>query len=164
MATPSHVPAPPQGPGVYPPFPAPPVEGRGKRVGWTVGISIGVVLLVCGLGTAAVIGAVVASQGSSQERAHAAVSAYLNALRAGKYEAAYNLLCDDAQESEGPGEFRARVSAEPVIEEYTLGTLDLISAAVPVHATYDDGGSAELEAYLGVDRKTRDFEVCSIGE
>jgi hypothetical protein len=164
MATASHVPAPPQGPGVHPPFPAPPVEGRGKRVGWTIGISIGVVLVVCGLGSAALIGALVASQGSSQEHAHAVVSSYLNALRAGKYDDAYNLLCDDAQQSESPGEFRARERTEPVIERYSLGDLDLINAAVPVHATYDDGGTAELEAYLAVDRKTRDYEVCSIGE
>jgi hypothetical protein len=164
MTTAPHVPAPPQGPGVYPPFPAPPVEGKGKRIGWSIGISVGVVLLVCGLGAAALIGVGLASQGSYQERAHVAVSSYLNALRAGKYDQAYNLLCDDAQESESPAAFRARVAREPVIESYQMGDLDLLTGAVPVDATYDDGSSAQLEAYLGVDSKTGTFEVCEIGE
>jgi type II secretory pathway pseudopilin PulG len=164
MTTAPYVPAPPQGPGVHPPFPAPPVEGKGKRVGWSIGIAIGVVVLVCGLGTAALIGVAVASQGAYQERAHAAVSSYLNAVRAGRYDQAYNLLCDDAQNNESPAQFRARVSAEPVIESYTMGDLDLLTGAVPVDATYDDGSSARLEAYLGVDSGTGTFEVCEIGE
>ncbi|MFI5895468.1 hypothetical protein ACIA5D_35775 [Actinoplanes sp. NPDC051513] len=164
MTTAPHVPAPPQGPGVYPPFPAPPVEGKGKRIGWSIGISVGVVLLVCGLGTAALIGVGVASQKSNQEKANVAISSYLNAVRVGKYDQAYNLLCDDAQENESPAAFRARVAAEPVIESYTIGDLDPFSGAVPVDATYDDGSNAQLEAYLGIDSKTGTFEVCEIGE
>jgi hypothetical protein len=164
MTTAPHVPAPPQGPGVYPPFPAPPVEGRGKRIGWGIGIAIGVVLLVCGGGTAALIGFGISAQGAYQERAHAAVSAYLNALREGKYDEAYKQLCDDAQRNESPSAFRARVTSEPVIEKYTMGDLDLVTGAVPVDATYDNGTSARLEAYLGVDNDTGAFEVCEIGE
>jgi len=109
MTTAPHVPAPPQGPGVQPPFPAPPVEGRGKRTGWAVGISIGVVVLFCGIGATAVIGIGATANGAYQERARAAVSSYLNALRDKKYDEAYNLLCDDAQTDESPAEFRARV-------------------------------------------------------
>jgi hypothetical protein len=164
MTTAPHVPAPPQGPGVYPPFPAPPVEGKGKRLGWSIGISAGVVVLVCGLGLTALIGVELASRGSYQEKADLAVSSYLNAVRAGKLDQAYNLLCDDAQDNESPAEFRARVSAEPVITEYHMGDFDVFTGTMPVDATYDDGSSGQLEAYLGVDSKTGTFEVCEIGE
>ncbi|MFF5292858.1 Rv0361 family membrane protein [Paractinoplanes globisporus] len=164
MTTAPHVPAPPQGPGVQPPFPAPPVEGRGKRTGWAVGISIGVVVLFCGIGATAVIGIGATANGAYQERARAAVSSYLNALRDKKYDEAYNLLCDDAQTDESPAEFRARVSIEPTIEAYRIGKLDLLTGTVPVDATYGDGSSAEVEAYLGVDSETGAFEVCDIGE
>ena len=164
MTTAPHVPAPPQGPGVQPPFPAPPVEGRGRRIGLGIGAAIGVVVLVCGGGTAALIGIGVTTKGAYQERAHVAVSGYLNALRAGKYDQAYDLLCDEAQSTESAAEFRSRVAREPVIEEYTMGDVDLVTLAVPVDATYDDGSRAELEAYLEVDNDTGAFEVCEIGE
>ena len=164
MTTVPHVPAPPQGPGVQPPFPAPPVEGRGKRVGLSIGIAIGVVVLVCGGGLAAVIGILASTQGAAQERAHAAVGSYLNALRDGKYDKAYDLLCDDARRTESQGEFRRRVAGEPVVQKYTMGRFDIVTWTMPVDATYDNGASAQLEAYLGTDQKTGEFEVCEIGE
>lgn len=158
------VPAPPQGPGVQPPFPAPPVEGRGKRVGLSIGIAIGVVVLVCGGGLAAVIGILASTQGAAQERAHAAVGGYLNALRDGKYDKAYDLLCDDARRTESQAAFRQRVTGEPVVQTYTMGRFDIVTWTMPVDATYDNGTSAQLEAYLGTDQDTGEFEVCEIGE
>src|SRR3954451_4749074 len=149
MTTAPHVPAPPQGPGVQPPFPAPPVEGRGRRVGMSVGIAIGVVVLVCGGGLAAVIGILASTQGASQERAQAAVSGYLNALRDGKYDKAYDLLCADAQQAESEAASQRRVTDEPVIQSYTMGKFDIVSWTMPVEATYDDGSDAQLEARLG---------------
>ncbi|WP_433302030.1 hypothetical protein ACQP2F_07860 [Actinoplanes sp. CA-030573] len=161
---PEEPPAPPPGPGVYPPFPAPPVEGKGKRIGLSIGIAAGVVLLVCGGGLAAIIGVAVSSQGSYQEKAHAAVSGYLNALRDGRYDAAYGMLCDETQQGESPAAFRSKVTAEPAIRSYTMGKFDLVSWSVPVDAVYDNGDSAKLEAYLGVDSGTGAFEVCELGE
>jgi hypothetical protein len=161
---PSGPPAPPPGPGVHPPFPAPPVEGKGKRIGWGIGIAAGVVVLVCGGGLAALIGVGVSMQGSYQEKAHAAVGGYLNALRDKKYDAAYDLLCDETQQDETAAEFRSKVSSEPGIQTYTMGDFDLVSGSVPVNAVYENGDRAQLEAYLGVDRDTGGFEVCSLGE
>jgi len=164
MTTAPHVPAPPQGPGVQPPFPAPPVEGRGKRIGLSIGVAIGVVVLVCGGGLAALIGLLASSQSSAQEHANAAVSGYLNALRDGKYDKAYDLLCDEARQNESQAEFRERVSGEPVVRTYTMGKFDVLTFSMPVDATYDNGSTAQLEAYLGSDRTTGAFEVCEIGE
>jgi hypothetical protein len=164
MSTAAHVPAPPQGPGVQPPFPAPPVEGRGKRVGLGFGIGAGVLVLVCGGGLAALIGVIVSTSGALQEHAEAAVGEYLGALHDKKYDKAYDLLCQQAQRDESPSEFRERVAAEKPIESYQIGDFSLVTLSVPVKATYDDGDVADLEAYMGQDPSTGQFEVCDIGE
>jgi hypothetical protein len=164
MTTAPHVPAPPQGPGVHPPFPAPPVEGRGKRIGMGLGIGAGVLVLVCGGGAAALFGLGASMNSALQERAYAAVRGYLGALHDGDVAKAYGLLCDSAQRDETQAEFRERIAAAQPIERYTLGTFDLVSVAVPVAATYADGNTANLEAYLDQDKDTGGFEVCELAE
>jgi hypothetical protein len=164
MTTAPHVPGPPPGPGVYPPFPAPPVEGKGKRIGWGLGIAAGVIVLICGGGVAALIGIGVSATGALQERAEAAVSDYLDAVEAKRYDDAYSLLCDSTQEDESSAEFRARIAGEEVITDYTFGDFNIVSMTMPVDATYASGASAELSAALEQDTDTGEFEVCSIGE
>jgi hypothetical protein len=164
MTTAPPIPAPPQGPGVHPPFPAPPVEGKGRRIGLSLGIGAAVLVLICGGGGVALAGLVASGEGAIQERARAAVRGYLDAVHDKQYERAYGLLCDQAQQEESPGDFRLRISREPVIESYELGDFDLISGAVPVDATYADGDTGQLEAYLGQDRSTGEFEVCELAE
>src|SRR6266536_1654405 len=154
MTTAPHVPAPPQGPGVQPPFPAPPVEGRGKRVGLSIGIALGVVVRLVIFPVAQRV------QISADRRVRVLLGGTLNALRDGKYDKAYDLLCDDARQNESPAEFRRRVAGEPVVKTYTMGKFDVLTFSMPVHATYDNGSSAQLEAYLGSDRTTGAFEVC----
>jgi hypothetical protein len=164
MSTAPHVPAPPQGPGVYPPFPAPPVEGKGKRVGWALGIAAGVLVLVCGGGLAAVIGLTASMGGALKEQAHVVVADYLDALHDREYDRAYRMLCEQAQDDESAAEFRSRVGETDPIASYRLGDLDLINMTVPVDATYAGGETAQLEAYLGQDSDTGAFEVCELGE
>jgi hypothetical protein len=164
MSTAPHIPPPPQGPGVHPPFPAPPVEGRGRRLWLGLSIGAGVLVLVCGGGIAAAIGVFASSEGALQERAEAAVSGYLDALHDKRYDRAYELLCEQAQQDETAGEFRERISAEKPIETYAIGEFSWITLSVPVQATYADGDVAELEAYLGQDPDTGAFEVCNLGE
>ena len=158
------IPAPPQGPGVQPPFPAPPVEGKGKRIGLALGIAGGVLVLVCGGGTAALIGLSASMTGALTEQTHAAVSHYLDAVRDKDYDKAYGQLCDWAQEQETRAEFRARVSAEKPITGYTLGETNMVTGSVPVDVTYADGGSADLVAELDQDTSTGAFEVCELSE
>lgn len=164
MSTAPHVPAPPQGPGVQPPFPAPPVEGRGRRIGLGLAIGAGVLVLVCGGGLAALIGVFASAQGALQERADAAVKGYLGALSDRDYDRAYDLLCEQARQDETKAAFKARVAAEEQITSYTIGELKVVTMSVPVEASYADGRTAELLAYLGQDQDTGEFEVCKLGE
>jgi hypothetical protein len=163
MTTAPHVPGPPQGPGVHPPFPAPPVEGRGRRIGLSLGVAAGVVVLVCGGGLAALIGLSTTGQQAINERAVAAVRGYLDAVRDGRYDRAYAQLCDRAQRQETASEFRERVSADP-LTSYQLGEVDPFTMTVPVQATYADGDSADLDAVLVQDTGTGAFEVCELAE
>lgn len=121
-------------------------------------------MLICGGGLAALIGVAVSATGALQEQAEAAVGDYLEAVADRRYDDAYNLLCDEAQRDESRTEFRDRVSSEEPIADYSFGDLNYVTLALPIEATYDNGGSVELEAYLGQDTDTGDFEVCSLGE
>lgn len=164
MTTAPHVPVPPQGPGVQPPFPAPPVEGKGKRLGWGLGIGAGVLVLVCGGGLAALIGLFTSITGAIGEQANAAVDDYLTALRGERFDQAYGMLCERARQRETASEFRARVSAEDRITEWSLGSFSTINMTVPVTATLEDGQVEQLTASLDQNRSTGQFEVCEVGE
>jgi hypothetical protein len=149
---------------VQPPFPAPPVEGKGKRIGWSLGIGAAVLLLICGGGVAAVIGLATSANSALEEQTHKVVGEYLDALIAERYDKAYAMLCRDAKEQESPAEYRVRVSGMEPIVSYQLEKLDLINFAVPVDATYDNGDTGQLLAYLGQNQDTGAFEVCDLGE
>jgi hypothetical protein len=158
------IPSPPQGPGVHPPFPAPPVEGKGKRIGVALGIAATVLVLVCGGGGIALVGLGTSAQGAMDERAQAAVRGYLSAVQNRNYDRAYDLLCDQTQQDESPAEFRDRIAQQPVITKYQLGTFDLVRLSVPVEATFENGQTDQLDALLAQDRSTGEFEVCELAE
>jgi len=159
-----HVPAPPQGPGVRPPFPAPPVEGKGRRIAWGLGIGAGVLLLVCGGGVAALIGLSTSMSSAFNEQAHVVVGDYLEALHDRKFDQAYGMLCAQAKTDETPEEYRGRISEMDPIDSYRMGELDLVRLYMPVDVTYSGGDTAQLKAYLGQNRDTGEFEVCDLGE
>jgi hypothetical protein len=157
--------APPQGPGVFPPFPAPPTEGRSRRVGLGLGIGAFVVLLVCGGGLAAAIGLTAVVSRAMNEQAEVVVGAYLDDLEAQRYDDAYRSLCSEARDAESQAEFTSRVATEEPIESYEIGKVNPadVDLAVPVDVTYADGRTERLSAFLGQNRETGQFQVCSLG-
>ena len=157
-------PPPPQGPGVYPPFPAPPVEGRGRRLGLGLGLGAGVLVLVCGGGVAAAAGLTRVMSSALNEQADVVVGDYLEALRDREWSQAYDMLCPRAKQQETESQFTSRVSTAELITSWDVGTVDLVQLAAPVAVTYADGDTADLRAYLGQSRETGGFEVCSIEE
>ncbi|HEX5542083.1 MAG TPA: hypothetical protein VFX60_11070 [Micromonospora sp.] len=154
---------PPPGPGVAPPFAAPPTEGRTTRIWLGIGAAALGVLLCCGGGTAAVIGLGVAATQAVKEQARAVVGDYLDAVTDREYGKAYGLLCDAIQRQETPNEFRQRVSAEPRITDYQVGDVRLTDrVTVPVDVTYVGGTTDLLRFQLEQDNKTGEMEVCGI--
>jgi hypothetical protein len=166
MTTALPVPAPPQGPGVVPPFPAPPTEGRGRRIGLGLGIGGAVVLLVCGGGIAAVVGLFSVMSSALNEQAHVVVGDFFDAVKAKRYGEAYNSQCQDVKDQETQAEFTSRITSTEPIESYRVGDIDLTSVdlSVPVDVTYSTGGASQLMVYLGQDRETGEFQVCGIEE
>ncbi|GIE82690.1 hypothetical protein Aph02nite_86400 [Actinoplanes philippinensis] len=158
-------PPPPPGPGVHPPFPAPPFEGRGKRIGTSVGIAAGIVALVCGVGAVAGIGFATSVGSALDEQADVVVSRYLDELRERDFDGAYGLLCQDAQDTESLADFTARMADTEPFESYRVGDLSMgVRLTVPVVIVYPDGDSTRLRADLVQNRSTGKFEVCDLGE
>ncbi len=160
------VPAPPQGPGVVPPFPAPPTEGRRFRLGLGLGLGALVVLLVCGGGVAALIGFGTVAGRALNEQADVVIGAYIDDIKAKRYAEAYRSLCAETRASTTEAQFTSQVADDEPIAEYDVGTLDLASVdlAVPVDVTYENGRTARLRAFLGQNQQTGQFQVCSLQE
>lgn len=135
-------PAPPAGPGVQPPFAAPPSEGRTARVWLGLGVAGLAVVLVCGGGLVAGVGLILTGNAAINEQAHTAVEEYLQAVGAGRFGEAYRLLCDELRQRQSEREFTARVSRQPRVREYELRKTEMRSsdeAAVPANVTYTNG-------------------------
>jgi hypothetical protein len=165
-AAPPGVPGPPLGPGVVPPFPAPPTEGRGQRVGLGLGLGALVLVLVCGGGLTAVIGLSVVMTRALNEQAQVVIGDYLEDLQARRYAEAYDSLCAEAKQQTSRATFISEAAAAEPIESHRVGELNLTSVdlAVPVDVTYRDGDTARLRAYLGQNRQTGQFQVCRLEE
>ncbi|HEU5109021.1 MAG TPA: hypothetical protein VFT95_10755 [Micromonosporaceae bacterium] len=154
---------PPRGPGVTPPFPAPPVEGRSTRLWLGLGAAGLATVLCCGGGLAALIGLGVTGAQAINERAHVAVSSYLDDVRAGRYDDAYAALCPALRRQETADQFADRVADEPSISGYDMRTVSNPSELVlPVDVRYADGTADTLRFRLEQDVNTGEFEVCGI--
>lgn len=147
---------------MFPPFPAPPVEGRGRRLGLGLGLGAGVLVLVCGGGVAVAAGLTTVMSSALNEQAEVVVGDYLSALRDREWAKAYDLLCAQARDDENKSQFTSRIATADPITTWDVGNVDLVRLAAPVAVTYADGDTAELNAYLGQNRETGGFEVCSV--
>jgi hypothetical protein len=157
------VPAPPNGPGVVPPFAAPPTEGRTVRLWLGIGSAALGVLLFCGGGAALLVGLAVAGTGALKEQSRAVVDDYFVAVSEGRYDEAYDLLCDDAQRRESLRAFERRMRGEPAIEDFAVGDAEIAEEiTVSVDVTYTDGDRETLDVRLAQDSSTGQLEVCGI--
>jgi hypothetical protein len=163
---PVSVPGPPAGPGVRPPFVAPPTDGARRRRWLAIGLA-GAALLVCCLG--GVFGAgglVVLGNQMILDEARGTVSAYLGAVRDKDYAGAYALLCDSEQSNIDEGEFVDMFQHSSTLRSFTVGEAVLESTVagdqlvVPVTLAYTDGHSNAARYLLDQDTSTGAFEVC----
>ena len=161
---PGSAPGPPPGPGVVPPFPAPPVEGRGLRVGLGLGIGAAVLVLVCGGGLAASIGLVSVMGRAFNEQAHVVVGHFFDAVKAKRFDQAYNAQCQAEKDRETQAEFTDRLADSTPITNYRVGDLNLTNLSIPVDITYSTGDQQQLNVHLRQDRETGAFQVCGIEE
>ncbi|MEV0733097.1 MULTISPECIES: hypothetical protein [Polymorphospora] len=155
----------PAGPGVAPPFAAPPTEGRTARLWWGLGAAALAVALCCGGGAVAFVGLAVSGTQALNEQAGAVVGDYFDAVTDGDYDRAYSLLCRREQQREPILRFRTRLATEPRLTNYQVGDLEITDELeVPVDVTYAEGGSGRVWVSLAQNTGTGEFEVCGIGQ
>lgn len=155
-------PPPPPGPGVQPPFVAPPNDGAKQRRWTAVGVSIAAALLLCVSGVAGFGGLVYFGFQSVREQSHGVVVDYLSALRDREYAQAYGLLCEPLQAQISAAEFDRVNRAAPRISWFDVGEPSLTSPEIEVPATirYANREVRNVRFILDQDESTGGFEVC----
>jgi hypothetical protein len=167
MTDPASAAVPPRGPGVVPPFAAPPSEGRGSRMWLGLGVAGLALVLCCGGGLAAVVGLLIAGTRAIDEQAEIVITDYLEAVAADEYGEAYDLLCPALQARESLAAFQRRVETEPEISSFEVGSTDMTSSTdivVPVQVRYATGGTDSLRFVMAQDSRTGGLLVCGDGE
>jgi hypothetical protein len=155
--------APPPGPGVMPPFAAPPTD-RNRRTLWIGLIVGGLALVLCGVGGLFGFG-VIAVAGADQvkQQARQAVEDYLKALRDEDYPTAYRLRCPALNRQETLDQFAASQREQPRPVDYRPGEVRIGNQViVPVEVRYDDGEQRSQRFTLSQDRGTGELKVCGI--
>jgi hypothetical protein len=162
---PTSVPGPPPGPGVRPPFVAPPTDGARRRRWLALGLAGAAVLLCCVGGLVGAGGLLALGSQMVLDDARASVSTYLAAVRDKDYAAAYAQLCDSEQGNIDEGEFVDMLERAP-LRSFTVGAAVLESFGgddrliVPATLRYADGHSDSVRYLLDQDTSTGAFEVC----
>jgi hypothetical protein len=157
------VPAPPRGPGVAPPFAAPPTD-RNRRGLW-IGLGVGgLVLVLCCVGGLFGFGLILVSGAEKvKTEAHQVVTDYLSALQREDYNKAYDLLCPAATAHESADDFAARERRQPHPLSYQVGQTQIGNTiVVPATVRFDSGDTRQLQFRLSQDTSTGDLKVCDV--
>ena len=153
-------PDPPQGPGVVPPFAAPPTDGIRKRL-W-IGLSAGAVALVlcCVGGVGGFIALAATAEKARTNAATKVVTDFLVAWEHDNFPGAYQLLCEGTRKQISLASFSSELSSRQ-LSSFILGQPDLSTsiALVPVQLRFS-GGGIDNEHYPVTVNNQGQSEVC----
>ncbi len=148
------------GPGVVPPFAAPPREGNRRRL-W-VGLSVGAVVLAlcCGGGVAGIVALVESSSAARSAEAKTVVTRYMTAWQKADFPGAYQLLCSDVRDTVSFADFSDTL-AEKRVSTFDVGKpqLNTSTTVVPVEVMFA-GGDIENDSFGVVVDKNQDSKIC----
>jgi hypothetical protein len=155
------VPPPPPGPGVAPPFAAPPSERSRKRMWIGLGVA-GLVLVVCCAGGLFGVGVyAVANNDLASRQATTVVTQYLDALHAEDYRTAQAKLCDDLAQRTPVAQVAEQARREP-FTAYRLDPPQVAQTAeVTAHLTGPDG-QPFTHTYTVEPADTGEWRICGI--
>ena len=154
----SEVPAPPAGPGVVPPFSAPPRDRNNKGIWLGLGIG-GLALVLCCVGGVFGLRFVLAG-GTNLVRAQAntVVRDYLEALRQERYHDAYDMVCSAVSDELSLGQFQSRLGS-PKVEAYVIDNVE-VDPIIEVVATVTRRGRAPQQERYPVKQENTVLTVC----
>ena len=156
------VPPPPPGPGVQPPFVAPPTDGIRQRRWLGLGLAAAVAVILCVGGVVGVAALGIFGQQMVAERSQAAVSDYLTQLQRREFDKAWSLLCPAEKRRVNTTSFERLWLDRPQISTFTVGEATIgNTVVVPAQVDNADGTSQALEFPMAQDSSTGDFQVCS---
>lgn len=146
---------PPPGPGVTPPFVAPPTDGMRKRR--RIGLGVGAAALVVGLiGGVIGVGVLVITGADAQKTAATkVVTNYLTAWQRGDYVGAYHLLCPGGQQTITVDQLTSELDSD-MLASFTLQPAQLATDViyVPVDLTFTDGAVQDERFAVGSQSRT----------
>ena len=154
-------PPPPPGPGVQPPFVAPPTDGARQRRWIAIGVSAGVAVL-CFIGALVSVGglAVVGTQ-VVLNQARGVVVDYLTAIREEQYADAYNLLCAAHKQQITLARFVETFNFQLPLQSFEVGEPETAGNDLAVPATlHYRTETRDVRYRLEQDRRTGKFGVC----
>ena len=154
----------PPGPGVQPPFVAPPMDGTGRRRGQAIALIVATVIVCCVGSVGGLVGLVVLSQRAFADEARSAVTNYLKAVQHEDYAKAYAQLCEPLRNQISESELARSYAEQPGINSFTVGdpVANASRDAYEVHVTLHSAGAADRDQQFLVtqDQTTARFEVC----
>ncbi|GIG66507.1 hypothetical protein [Phytomonospora endophytica] len=145
-------PPPPRGPGVRAPFLAPPKDRNNTRLAITIVVGV-LALAVCGAGTLlGLTGLFSWFERDMNEKAQAAVTAFLDDVSAGDFDSAYQQMCVEAQQEITRPQFQAEWELLlPSDGRYGLQRTAYDADGltyVPVAITKSSGGRWSVDVYV----------------
>jgi hypothetical protein len=146
------LPPPPVGPGVRPPFVAPPTDGNRRRLWTGLGTAAAVLVLVCGGGIAGFTALVRGTINERSQAATKAVTSFLTDVRNDDYTGAYRAQCLQLRQRLTLDEFKTDFSGAQ-LSAFTLGQPEINTdeTIVPVALSFIDGGTDNQRFVVIVD-------------
>ena len=154
-------PEPPPGPGVVPPFVAPPTDGTRQRRWLAVGLAGGAALVLCVGGLFGLGGLVVFGSQMIVQQSQTAVTSYLNEIKGRNYDAAYDQMCPAVRSQLTKYRFALQQASQPEIDSFTVGQPQVAdNVVVPVQIVFGNHSAQNVKYLVEQDAATGDFEVC----
>ncbi len=121
------------------------------------------VLLCCLGGVGGIVALVVTGQRAALAQSTQVVQDYLDGLRTGNYDRAYDQLCDQLQTRQSRAAFTDEQRRQVRIEGYDLGTPRVSGSAYLVRATIRlVDGSSDTAQFAIVTQGPSDLRICGI--
>jgi hypothetical protein len=151
-------PAPPQGPGVAPPFAAPPRDRDNKRLWIGLGVG-GLVLALCCVGGVLGIGVIASgSEDLVRGQATSVVRTYLEALAEQSYTDAYDQLCGKITQNLSRRDFEVQVG-QPRVTQYSIGAVE-VTTPIIVNATVTQAGRNPVAHRYEIVQSGTALQIC----